>query len=57
MAKTSTPVFSSLLIEPNTDYAYMLIFGAWGSGKTHFWKHVVVPRLKKPRIKRKGRRS
>ena len=30
--------------QPNTDYAYMLT-GAWGSGKTYFWKHIVVPRL------------
>src|SRR4051812_21173704 len=30
--------------QPNTDYAYMLT-GKWGSGKTYFWKHIVIPRL------------
>jgi hypothetical protein len=34
--------------QPNTDYAYMLT-GNWGCGKTYFWKHVVVPRLRSSR--------
>src|SRR4051794_10101730 len=32
------------LNQPETDYAYM-IDGPWGSGKTYFWKHMVVPAL------------
>src|SRR3954447_22222042 len=32
------------LKQRDTDYAYMLD-GPWGSGKTYFWKHMVVPAL------------
>jgi hypothetical protein len=32
------------LMRPVTDYAYM-ITGEWGSGKTYFWKNVVLPEL------------
>jgi hypothetical protein len=43
MAEDLQPILQ-YLNQPNTDYAYMLS-GAWGSGKTYFWKHVVVPAL------------
>jgi chromosomal replication initiation ATPase DnaA len=32
--------------EPETDFA-LFIAGPWGCGKTHFWKHTVVPELKR----------
>jgi hypothetical protein len=34
------------LEQANTDYAYM-ISGPWGSGKTYFWKTVVVPAIQR----------
>lgn len=42
--------------QPNTDYAFMLT-GPWGSGKTYFWKHVVVPRLDSMKSSASGERA
>jgi hypothetical protein len=44
MSKDLDAIFQ-FLSQPNTDYAYV-VDGAWGSGKTYFWKHDVVAKLR-----------
>ena len=39
-----TIVIKRYLENPDTTYA-ILVNGKWGSGKTHYWKHVLVPEL------------
>lgn len=38
-------IFKDFLEEEKTDYA-LLLNGAWGSGKTHYWKHKLSPIVK-----------
>ncbi|MDQ9169008.1 P-loop NTPase fold protein [Oxalobacteraceae bacterium R-40] len=45
MMKTNDRILASInsyIASPTTNYAVMLS-GSWGAGKTHFWKHRIIP--------------
>jgi hypothetical protein len=39
-------IITDYVSQKNTDFA-ILINGQWGSGKTYFWKNVIIPEIKK----------